>query len=45
VRGRGGRVILFIDDKYNSFKINVNGIFIYDKDYLPKMKEVAVFLA
>lgn len=29
---------LFTNDKYNSFKINVNDIFIFDKDYLSKMK-------
>jgi hypothetical protein len=39
--GRGGRAFLFTDDKYNSFKINVNDIFIYGKDYLSKVKASA----
>jgi len=40
--GQGRRAILFTIDKYNSFKINVNDIFIYGKDYLSKMKERAL---
>jgi hypothetical protein len=43
VRAGGGEAVLFTYDKYNSFKINVNDIFIYDKDYLSKMKETALF--